>query len=68
MSASGALVARSWARVVFGTLVAVGKPPTSCRAHRLDHGPRVPAAQVEPRGPACSGSRTTQMSWPCATC
>jgi hypothetical protein len=27
MSARGALVARSWARVVFGTLVAVGKPP-----------------------------------------
>lgn len=27
MSASGALVAGSWARVVFGTLVAVGKPP-----------------------------------------
>ena len=27
MSASGALVADSWARVVFGTLVAVGKPP-----------------------------------------
>jgi hypothetical protein len=27
MSAGGALVADSWARVVFGTLVAVGKPP-----------------------------------------
>lgn len=27
MSASGALVAGSWVRVVFGTLVAVGKPP-----------------------------------------
>jgi hypothetical protein len=27
MSAQGALVAGSWARVVFGTLVAVGKPP-----------------------------------------
>jgi hypothetical protein len=27
MSASGALVAGSWARVVFGTLVAVGNPP-----------------------------------------
>ena len=27
MSARGALVAGSWARVVFGTLVAVGKPP-----------------------------------------
>jgi hypothetical protein len=27
MSASGALVAGSWARVVFGTLVAAGKPP-----------------------------------------
>jgi len=27
MSASGALVARSWARVVFGTFVAAGKPP-----------------------------------------
>ncbi len=27
MSASGALVANSWARVVFGTLIAVGKPP-----------------------------------------
>jgi len=27
MSAHGALVAGSWARVVFGTLVAVGKPP-----------------------------------------
>ena len=27
MSASGALVADSWARVVFGTLIAVGKPP-----------------------------------------
>jgi hypothetical protein len=27
MSARGALVAQSWARVVFGTLVAVGKPP-----------------------------------------
>jgi hypothetical protein len=27
MSARGALVAGSWARVVFGTLIAVGKPP-----------------------------------------
>ena len=27
MSASGALVADSWVRVVFGTLIAVGKPP-----------------------------------------
>ena len=27
ISARGALVAGSWARVVFGTLVAVGKPP-----------------------------------------
>jgi hypothetical protein len=27
MSARGALVADSWARVVFGTLIAVGKPP-----------------------------------------
>jgi hypothetical protein len=27
ISANGALVAGSWARVVFGTLVAVGKPP-----------------------------------------
>jgi hypothetical protein len=27
MSARGALVAQSWARIVFGTLVAVGKPP-----------------------------------------
>ena len=27
MSANGALVADSWVRVVFGTLVAVGKPP-----------------------------------------
>jgi hypothetical protein len=27
MSASGSLVAGSWARVVFGTLVAVGNPP-----------------------------------------
>jgi hypothetical protein len=27
MSAPGALVAGSWARVVFGTLIAVGKPP-----------------------------------------
>jgi hypothetical protein len=27
MSARGSLVAGSWARVVFGTLVAVGKPP-----------------------------------------
>ncbi len=27
ISANGALVAESWARVVFGTLVAVGKPP-----------------------------------------
>ena len=27
MSAHGALVAESWARVTFGTLVAVGKPP-----------------------------------------
>ncbi len=27
MSAHGALVAGSWARVVFGTLIAVGKPP-----------------------------------------
>ena len=29
ISAPGALVAGSWARVVFGTLVAVGKPPKS---------------------------------------
>jgi hypothetical protein len=27
ISAPGALVAGSWARVVFGTLIAVGKPP-----------------------------------------
>jgi len=27
MSATGALVANSWVRVVFGTLIAVGKPP-----------------------------------------
>lgn len=27
ISANGALVAESWARVVFGTLIAVGKPP-----------------------------------------
>ena len=27
MSASGALVADSWVRIVFGTLLAVGKPP-----------------------------------------
>ena len=27
ISARGSLVAGSWARVVFGTLVAVGKPP-----------------------------------------
>ena len=27
MSANGALVADSWVRVVFGTLIAVGKPP-----------------------------------------
>jgi hypothetical protein len=27
MSAPGALVADSWVRVVFGTLIAVGKPP-----------------------------------------
>jgi hypothetical protein len=27
MSARGALVAGSWARVVFGTLIAIGKPP-----------------------------------------
>ncbi len=27
ISARGALVADSWARVVFGTLIAVGKPP-----------------------------------------
>jgi len=27
MSARGALVANSWVRVVFGTLIAVGKPP-----------------------------------------
>jgi hypothetical protein len=27
MSANGALVADSWVRVVFGTLIAAGKPP-----------------------------------------
>ena len=27
ISARGSLVARSWARVVFGTLIAIGKPP-----------------------------------------
>jgi hypothetical protein len=45
MSAPGALVAGSWARVVFGTLVAVGKPPEGLaeqvvwitdHAHRLE--------------------------------
>jgi len=45
ISARGALVAGSWARVVFGTLVAVGKPPEGLdemliwitdNAHQLD--------------------------------
>ncbi|HJS49856.1 MAG TPA: hypothetical protein VJ745_05990 [Gaiellaceae bacterium] len=44
ISANGALVAESWARVVFGTLIAVGKPPDALdetvvwitdEAHRL---------------------------------
>ena len=34
ISAPGALVAGSWARVVFGTLVAVGKPPASAFSRR----------------------------------
>jgi hypothetical protein len=33
MSASGALVASSWVRVVFGALVSVGKPPPGLKEH-----------------------------------
>ena len=47
MSALGALVAESWVRVVFGTLVAVGQAAGGARrAGRLDHRPRVPARAV----------------------
>ena len=38
MSARGALVADSWVRVVFGTLIAVGKPPDDQPRGRLAAG------------------------------